>query len=79
MYKSYVCDVSNTVLSSLLAPQRGMWIECNTTQARALRAFPARHSEIACSLGLQVPFRLHRAASPLEDVLAGYETQVTGM
>ena len=41
MYKSYVCDVTNTVLSSLLAPQRGMWIECNTTQVRALRAFPA--------------------------------------
>ena len=41
VYKSYVCDVTNTVLSSLLAPQRGMWIECNTTQVRALRAFPA--------------------------------------
>ena len=34
VYKSYVCDFSSTVLSNLLTPQRGYWIECNTTQVR---------------------------------------------
>ena len=34
MYKSYVCDVSSTILSSFLAPQRGFWINCNTTRPR---------------------------------------------
>lgn len=32
VYKSYVCDFSQTILSNLLTPQRGYWIECNTTQ-----------------------------------------------
>lgn len=32
VYKSYVCDFSSTILSNLLTPQRGYWIECNTTQ-----------------------------------------------
>ena len=32
VYKSYVCDFSGTILSNLLTPQRGYWIECNTTQ-----------------------------------------------
>ena len=34
MYKSYVCDFSQTILSNLLTSQRGYWIECNTTQVR---------------------------------------------
>ena len=34
VYKSYVCDFSSTILSNLLTPQRGYWIECNTTQVR---------------------------------------------
>ena len=34
VYKSYVCDFSQTILSNLLTPQRGYWIECNTTQVR---------------------------------------------
>ncbi|KAK9908503.1 hypothetical protein WJX75_008761 [Coccomyxa subellipsoidea] len=34
LYKSYVCDFSQTVLSGLLTPQRGYWIDCNTTQVR---------------------------------------------
>jgi hypothetical protein len=29
-----VCDFSSTVLAGLLAPQRGYWINCNTTQLR---------------------------------------------
>ena len=32
--KSYVCDFSSTVLAGLLTPQRGYWINCNTTQLR---------------------------------------------
>ena len=34
VFKSYVCDVSSTILSSFLAPQRGFWINCNTTRPR---------------------------------------------
>ena len=43
MYKSYVCDFSSTILSNLLTPQRGYWIECNTTQVRPCSSsYPAQ-------------------------------------
>ena len=42
VYKSYVCDFSQTILSNLLTPQRGYWIECNTTQVRQQDTTPTR-------------------------------------
>ncbi|BDA44712.1 probable broad substrate specificity ATP-binding cassette transporter at C-terminar half [Coccomyxa sp. Obi] len=50
LYKSYVCDFSQTVLSGLLAPQRGYWIDCNTTQVRN----DAGHLGGYCRLGLRL-------------------------
>jgi len=46
-YKSYVCDVSATILSNFLAPSRGFWINCNTTR-------PANSEGGYCRLGLRL-------------------------
>ena len=50
VYKSYVCDFSKTVLANLLAPQRGYWINCNTTQLRN----EAGETGGFCRLGLRL-------------------------
>ena len=54
MFKSYVCDYSQTVLAGLLTPQRGFWIGCNTTSVRNDQGESGGY----CRLGLrlQVPY-----------------------
>jgi hypothetical protein len=59
VFKSYVCDFSQTVLSGLLTPQRGYWIGCNTTEVRNDQGQSGGYCRLGlrlqvCSLGFRL-------------------------
>ena len=58
VFKSYVCDFSQTVLSGLLTPQRGYWIGCNTTQVRNDQGQMGGYCRLGLRLQVNLPYPL---------------------
>lgn len=75
LYKSYVCDFSQTVLSGLLTPQRGYWIDCNTTQVRNNAGDAGGYCRLGLRLQVGPTLRASYATYLIDNSSGGYWLQ----